>query len=135
MSGRGAGIFVRGRGGQGRGRGRDVRVSGGKISTITSRKKGLCSALGDYIFIYNENVASDQLAITLRQIVKHTGTIYGQEMSNETHNRTAVIIVMPVYDQDLLYKQVIKERLREENFKRIQDARRRKGSTTTSGST
>ena len=35
-----------------------------------------------------------------------------------------VIIVKPVYDQDLIYKQVIKEIQREANFKRIQDPRK-----------
>ena len=69
---------------------------------------------------------TDQLAITLHQIVKHIGTIYGQEINNEIQNQTAVIIVKPVYDQDFLDKKVIKERQREANLKRIQDARRRK---------
>ena len=64
---------------------------------------------------------TDQLVITLRQIGKHIGTIYGQEISNEIHNQTAVIIVKPVYNQDLLDKQVVWEGQREANFKRIQD--------------
>ena len=42
------------------------------------------------------------------------------------HNQTAVIIVKTIYDQEFLDKQVIKEEHREENFKWIQDARRRK---------
>ena len=42
------------------------------------------------------------------------------------HNQKAVIIVKPVYDQDFLDKQVIKEGQMEANFKRIQDARGRK---------
>ena len=37
-----------------------------------------------------------------------------------------MIIVKPVYDQELIDKQVIKEVQRKENCKRIQDARRRK---------
>ena len=123
MSGSG-GRFFRGQGGQGRGIGRDGRGRGGNISTVTTRKKGLCAALGDNIFTYNEKGAVDQLSITLRQIVKHIGTIYGQEISNEIHNQRAVIIVRPVYDQDLIDKQEIKEVQREENFKRIQEARR-----------
>ena len=69
---------------------------------------------------------TDQLVITLRQIGKHIGTIYGQEIINEIHNQTAVIIVNPVYNQDLLDKQVVAEGQREANFKRIQDYRRRK---------
>ena len=96
---------------------------------MTSRKKRLCATLGDDILTYKEKEAADQLAITVFQIVKHIGTIYGQEISNKINNQTSVIIVKPFYDQYLLDKQVIKERLREANFKRIQDARRRKEAT------
>ena len=56
--------------------------------------------------------------------MKHIGKIYGQEISNEIHNRTAVIIFKTVYDQDLIDRQVTKEGQREENFKRIQDVRK-----------
>ena len=125
MSGIG-GRFVWGRGGRRIGRGIDGRGRGGNTSTVTSEKKLLCTALGDNIFTYNEKWAADQLAITLLQIAKHIGTIYGQEIRNNIHNQTAVFIVKPVYNQDLLDKQVIKERQREANFKRIQDTRRRK---------
>ena len=125
MSGRG-GRFVQWRGGLGIWRGRYGRGRGGNTSTVTSRKKGLCAALGDNILTYNEKGAADQLDITLFQIIKHIGTIYGQEIRNKIHNQTAVIIVKPVYDKELLDKQVIKESRREENFKRIQGARRRK---------
>ena len=68
MIGRG-GIFVRGKGE--RGRGRDGRGRGGNTSTITSRKKILCAALGENIFTYSEKGAAEQLSITLHQIVKH----------------------------------------------------------------
>ena len=100
------GRFFRGRGEKGRGR--DGRDRVGSKSILTSRKKGLYAALGDNIFTYNKKGAADQLAIIFRQFVKHIGTVYGQENSNEINNRTAVIIVEPVYDQDLLDKQVIK---------------------------
>ena len=109
MSGRG-GIFVQVRGGgghvrgRGRGRGRYGRGRGNNTLTVTSRKKVLCAALGDNIFTYNGKVAVDQLAITLRQISKHIGTIYRQETSKKIHNQTVVIIVKPLYDQDLIYK-------------------------------
>ena len=125
MSGIG-GRFVLGLGGQGRGRGRDGTGRGGNTSTATSRKKGLFDPLGGNIFTYNKKGAADQLSITLCQIIKHIGTIYRQEISNKIHKRTEVIIVKPVYDQDLLDNNVIKEGQREENVNQIQDARRRK---------
>ena len=97
MSGRG-GRFFRGQGGRGRGRGRDGIGGGDNTSTVTRRKKILCAALGDNIFAYNEKGAADKLVITLLQIVKHNGIFYGQEIINEIHNQTAVIIVKPVCD-------------------------------------
>ena len=102
------------------------RGRGGNSSNIKNLKKGLFAALGGNIFTSNEKGLVDQLAITLRQIVKHIGKMYGQEIRNKIHNRRAVIIVKPVYDQDLIDKQVINEGQREINFNRIQDDRGRK---------
>ena len=85
MSGRG-GRFFQGRGGRGRGRRKDGRGRGGNTSPITSLKRGLRASLSDNIFTYNDKGAPDQLAITLRQIFKHIGTIYGQKISNEIQN-------------------------------------------------
>ena len=46
------------------------------------------------MFTYNEKGAADQMRNTLKQIVKHTGTIYGQDISNELHNMRVVVIAM-----------------------------------------
>ena len=124
MTGRG-GRFVWGLGEQGKGRGRYGRGRGGNKLTVASLRKVLCAASSDNIFTYNKKGAADQLAIALHQIVTHIETNYGQEISHKIHNRIAVITVKPVYDQELLDKQVIKEGQREANFKRIQNARRR----------
>ena len=105
-SGRG-GRFFHGQGG--RGRGRDIKGRGSNSSTVINQKKGLCAILGDNIFTYNKKLATDQLAIKICQIIKHIGNFFGQEISNEIHNQTAVIIVKPFYDQEFLDKQVIKE--------------------------
>ena len=60
---------------------------------------------------------------TLKQIVKHTGTIYGQDISNELHNRRVVVIAKPQHTADVLRKHEAKVSLRDNNFQRIQDAR------------
>ena len=99
MSGRGRG---RGTGGKGRGRG-NHKARGGGPSRAT-KKKGLCAALGEHMFTYNEKGAADQIRNTLKQIVKHTGTIYGQDISNELHNRRVVVIAKSQHTADVLRK-------------------------------
>ena len=60
---------------------------------------------------------------TLKHIFKHTGTIYGQDISNELHNRRVVVISKPRHTADVLRKHAAKVSLRDNNFHRIQDAR------------
>ena len=101
MSGRGRGRGRgKGTGGKGRGRGKH-KARGGGPSGATN-KKGVCAALGENMFTYNEKGAADQMRNTLKQIVKHTGTIYGQDISNELHNRRLVVITKPLHTADVL---------------------------------
>ena len=118
MSGRGRG---RGTGGKGRGRGTH-KVRGGGPSGAT-KKKGLCADLGEHMFTYNEKGTADQMRNTLKQIFKHIGTIYGQDISNKLHNRRVVVIAKPQHTGDVLRKHEAKVSLRDNNFQRIQDAR------------
>ena len=75
------------------------------------------------MFTYNKKGAADQRRNILKQIVKHTGTIYGQDISNELHNRRVVFITKPHHTADVLRKHKEKVSLRDNNFQRIQDAR------------
>ena len=75
------------------------------------------------MFTYNEKGAADQIRNTLKHIVKHTGTIYGQDIRNELHNRRVVVIEKPQHTADVLIKQEAKVSLRDNNFQIIQDAR------------
>lgn len=50
---------------------------------------------------------------TWEKIVNHAGTLYGQEIGNELHNRTAITIPKPQYSQAILDKH------REEEARRI----------------
>ena len=56
------------------------------------------------MFTYNEKVAADQMRNILKQIVNHTGTMYGQYISNELHNRRVVVIAKPQHTADVLRK-------------------------------
>ena len=51
-----------GRGGRGCGRSRGVGSSPGS----TNKRKGLCAALGEHVFTYNEKGAADQMRTTLK---------------------------------------------------------------------
>ena len=75
------------------------------------------------MFTYNEKGAAEQMRNTLKQIVKHTGTIYGKDISNELHKRRVVVITNPQHTADVLRKHEAKVSLRDNNFQRIQDAR------------
>ena len=74
------------------------------------------------MFTYNEKGAVDQMRNTLKQIVKHTGTIYGQYISNELNNRRVVVIAKPQHTADVLRKHEANVSLRDNNLQRIQDA-------------
>ena len=65
------------------------------------------------MFTYNEKGAADQMSNTLKQIVKHTGTIYGQDISNELHSRRVVVISKPQHTADVLRKHEAKVSLRD----------------------
>ena len=60
------------------------------------------------MFTYNEKGAADQMRTTLKQIVKCTDTIYGQDISNELHNRAVVTIDKPQYTQEAQDKQTFR---------------------------
>ena len=44
---------------------------------LPKKRKGLCAALGEKIFTYNGKIYAYQMQTTLKQIFKHTGTVYG----------------------------------------------------------
>ena len=72
--GRGHGI------GHGIGKGSQYRV--GNPYVTNKKKKIFCAALGESLFTFNDKEAADQMWTTAKKIVKHTETIYGQDISN-----------------------------------------------------
>ena len=114
--GRGRGVRgCGGRSGRGRGRSRGVGSSPGSKNKI----KGLCAALGEHVFAYNKKGAADQMRTTLKKIVKYTGTIYGQDISNELHNRAVVIIGKPQHTQEAQDKQTLRVARLKLNYQRL----------------
>ena len=56
---------------------------------------------------------------TLKMLVKHIGTLYGQDIANEIGNRTVVTIAKPKHPRAVLLSHAAKETLRIENYNRI----------------
>ena len=86
----------RGRGGCGRsnacGRGHNYT---GATSNSTS-KKGLLNDLTNNVFDYGHKAAADQMRTSMEKIVPYVGMKYGQDISNELHNKATVTITEPV---------------------------------------
>ena len=80
---------------------------------------GLEAAMTDNVFTYNEKVTSDTMQKTLKMLVKHIGTLYGQDIANEIGNRTVVTISKPKHSRSVLLAHADKETLRTENYNRL----------------
>jgi hypothetical protein len=99
----------RSRGGRGRGQGRGTSYSGNGAA----KHKGLCAALGMYVFHYGSKGAAGQMRNTWEKITHHVGTIYGHNISNELQNKTLVTIAEPQYTAAIIAKHALKETRRQ----------------------
>ena len=99
MIGRGVQVRCRdGRGGCGsRGRGR----GSGHYTPTSNKNKGLCSALGQNIFDYDQKGEKDQMRTTWQNIVHHVEIVYGHDISNGMQNKTKFSIPKPEYTKDI----------------------------------
>ena len=68
----------------------------------TKKSKGLYADLGESLFNYNNKGTAEQILTTLKQIVKYTSTIYGQDIRNELNNMKVVSIEKPQHTQYVL---------------------------------
>ena len=84
-------LRVRGHG-RGNGRDRGNQYSVGNPYGSTKKRKMLCATLGEILFTYSGKGAAEQIIKTLKKVVKQIGTIYGQDIRNEHHNRKVVSI-------------------------------------------
>ena len=71
------------------------------------------------MFTYNNKGASDTMKNTLKILVKHMGTLYGQYISNKIGNHTVVTIAKPKHSGAVLLAHAAKETLRIENYNRL----------------
>ena len=106
MSGRG------GRGHNGHGNGSQGGHSrGGRgynySSGGTPLKRGLCSALGKNIFDYGHKGTADEMRTSWEKLVQYVGTNYGQDISNELQNKTAVTIQEPEHTEEVMQRHTL----------------------------
>jgi hypothetical protein len=95
---------------EGRGRGRVQ----GYTRNAKIQKRGLCKALDHNVFDYGHKAAADEMRTSWEKLVQYAGTSYGQDISNELHNKTTVVIPEPLHtaavinDPMLLYRLIEK---------------------------
>jgi hypothetical protein len=100
-----------GRGGRGRnersgrGRGRGHSYTG----TSKTQKSGLCKALDNNVFDYRHKAAADQMRTSYEELVQYVGTTYGQDISNELHNKTTLVLPEPVHTAAVLTRHATRE--------------------------
>ena len=80
---------------------------------------GLEAATTDNLFTYNQKEDSDTMQNTLKILVKHIFTFYGQDIANDIGNCTVVTIAKPKHSRAVLLAHAAKETLRIENYNRL----------------
>jgi hypothetical protein len=75
--------------GRGRGRGHSY-TSNAKI-----QKSGLCKALVNNVFDYGHKAAADEMRTSWEKLVQYAGTSYGQDISNELHDKLPLSFLNP----------------------------------------
>ena len=90
-----------GRGVWGRDKGKPHSGRGAGGST-TVKLQGLCPALGESVFTYEEKGSADQIKTTQEKIVQYVGIQYVNYISIEVLNQTEFIIPKPEHSQETL---------------------------------
>ena len=73
----------------------------------------------DNVFPYNEKGSSDTMQNTLKMLVKHIGTLYGQDIANEIGNQTVVTIAKPKHSREVLLEHAVNKALKTEHYNRL----------------
>jgi Reverse transcriptase (RNA-dependent DNA polymerase) len=115
-----------GRGGRGKndrsglGRGRGQNYTG----TSKTQRTGLCKALDSNVFDYGHKAAADQMRTSWEKLVQYVGTTYGQDISNELHNKTVVVLPEPAHTAAVLTRHAARVQMIRTGQANLQQARR-----------
>jgi hypothetical protein len=71
--------------------------------------RGLCTNLGTHVFDYGQKSAADQMRTSWEKLVQYVGTNYGQDINNELQNKIIVVLIEPVYTNDVLKRHSVRE--------------------------
>jgi hypothetical protein len=85
------------------------RTSPDDTGSENAARKDLCANLGTNVFDYGQKSAADQMRTSWENLAQYVGTNYGQDISNELHNKITVILVEPVHTVDVLLKYSLRE--------------------------
>jgi hypothetical protein len=91
--------------GRGRGRGHSY-TSNAKI-----QKSGLCKALDNNVFDRAHKAAADEMRTSWEKLVQYASTSYGQDISNELHNKTTVVIPEPAHTAAVITRHAAREQM------------------------
>jgi protein-disulfide isomerase-like protein with CxxC motif len=102
-----------------RGRGREQ----GYTSNAKIQKSGLCKALDSNVFDYRHKAAADEMRTSWEKLAQYAGTSYGQDISNELHNKTTDVIPEPVHTAAVITRHAAREQMIRTGQANLQRAR------------
>jgi hypothetical protein len=76
------------------------------------------------VFDYGHKEAADQMRISWEKLVQYVGATYGQDISNELQNKTAVILSEPVHTASVMTRHAAREQMVRAGQANLQQARR-----------
>ena len=81
------------------------------------------SALGKNEFDYGQKVSADQMRNSWEKLVQYVGTSYGHDISNELHNKVAVVLPEPDYNPEILMRHGARETMLHDGQSNLRAAR------------
>jgi protein-disulfide isomerase-like protein with CxxC motif len=76
------------------------------------------------VFDYGHKEAADQMRTSWEKLVQYVGATYGQDISNELHNKTTAILAEPVHTTAVLTMHAAREQMIRTGQANLQQARR-----------